>query len=102
LLAAGHEVHTAREEGLAGKPDPDLLAVASREGRCLLTLDLDFANVLAYPPESHGGIVVFRLPSVSLQGLLQLMISFAVWLEEEDPSGQLWIAEPGRLRIYTP
>jgi len=29
----------------------------------LMTLDLDFANVQAYPPKSHPGIVVFRSKS---------------------------------------
>ena len=35
-----------------------------------MTLDLDFANVKAYPPKSHLGIVVFRPESKTSQRLL--------------------------------
>jgi len=30
------------------------------EGRCLVTLDLDFSNPFLFPPEDYAGIVVLR------------------------------------------
>ena len=50
LREVGHDAETARSEGLAGAPDPDLLAACSAEDRVLVTLDLDFADIRAYPP----------------------------------------------------
>jgi predicted nuclease of predicted toxin-antitoxin system len=62
LRDAGHDVSDVTEEGLAGEEDPPVLSAATAEKRVLLTFDLDFADVRHYPPGTHGGIVVFRLP----------------------------------------
>ncbi len=61
LRGADLDVHTVQDENLAGSPDPTVLDAAVREGRLLMTFDLDFADVRDYPPGSHAGIVVFRL-----------------------------------------
>ena len=37
------------------------LATRRIKSRVLLTLDLDFANIRAYPPERYPGIIVLRL-----------------------------------------
>lgn len=39
LLASGHDVDTVLDEGLVEKPDPEVLAAATLDGRLLLTLD---------------------------------------------------------------
>ena len=50
-LFSGHDCHTVREEGLGGATDTEVFGAAARESRILVTLDLDFANVLAFPPK---------------------------------------------------
>jgi predicted nuclease of predicted toxin-antitoxin system len=57
----GHDTTNVAEERLAGANDPPLLAEAVKERRVLLTFDVDFADIRAYPPGTHAGIVVFRL-----------------------------------------
>lgn len=59
---AGYDIETVVGEDLGGASDEDLTAVCGAEGRILITLDLDFANVLRFPPSCHAGIVVLRLP----------------------------------------
>lgn len=61
LHAEGHDAVDVADEGLSGADDPPVLAAAAKEGRILLTFDLDFADIRQYPPGSHAGIVVFRL-----------------------------------------
>jgi len=56
LREAGHDVQTARGQGLGGHPDDDLAGVCVREERALFTLDVGFANILAYPPAEYPGI----------------------------------------------
>jgi len=102
LTLKGHEVVTVTEEGLKGAPDEEIARVVKQEGICLLTLDLGFANVLRYPPKDYAGIVVLRHPRLTTQGLLDLVRQFAGLLENNNPSGSLWIVEPGRLRIWEP
>ncbi len=100
LTQAGHDVLTAQEEALGGVLDDAVAAAASREGRCLLTLDLDFANIFAYPPERYAGLVVLRHPYPTVKGLLDLVHQFTISLCSHNPHRHLWIVEPGRLRIH--
>jgi predicted nuclease of predicted toxin-antitoxin system len=39
LAKRGHDVDTVPQDGLTGAPDPRMAAVASAEGRILITLD---------------------------------------------------------------
>lgn len=102
LRTAGHDVATVPDERLSGQPDTVIETACRREARCLVTLDLDFANVLAYPPERCSGLVVLRHPKPTAAGLLNLVRQFAAWLERENPERRLWIVEPGRLRVHEP
>ena len=68
------------------------------EDRVLMTLDLDFANVQAYPPKSHPGIVVFRPESQDKPTLVALVKRLVPVLLQLSPKHQLWIVEPDRIR----
>ncbi|MFN3762994.1 MAG: DUF5615 family PIN-like protein, partial [Anaerolineae bacterium] len=46
LRACGHDVVTAREAGLAGRTDDEVLAYAVARGRILITNDMHFGNIL--------------------------------------------------------
>jgi len=60
FVEAGHDADTVYDEDLAGQPDEVVLAAAVSEGRVLVTLDLDFSDLRAYPIGTHCGIVVLR------------------------------------------
>jgi predicted nuclease of predicted toxin-antitoxin system len=89
LRDAGHEVALARDEQLAGAADDHILAVASREGRVLVSLDRDFTNILRHPPRSTAGIVVFRLQSQTLPLIRRLAVALAIHLNKESPARHL-------------
>jgi hypothetical protein len=57
----GHDVDTVADEGMVGRPDPDVLAAAIADERALVTFDLGFGDPRAYPPGDHRGIVLLRL-----------------------------------------
>ena len=61
LRSWGHDVLTASEVGLAGKPDEDILAYATLRERVLITIDMDFSNIRHYTPKSHKGIIVAKI-----------------------------------------
>ena len=52
LVDHGHDVRTVWEQDLAASCDNTLIEVCRVEGRCLVTLDMDFSNPLRYPPRS--------------------------------------------------
>ena len=99
--AAGHEVQTVREEGLQGCSDQHLYEVCCAEQRCLVTLDLDFANVMRFPPAETNGIAVVRVPrNPSLALLEQLIRQFLQAFTQMSVEKRLWIVEVGRIRIH--
>ncbi|MFZ0427037.1 MAG: DUF5615 family PIN-like protein [Acidobacteriota bacterium] len=55
---AGHDVATVWEEELGGASDQNIIKIARSEERCLVTLDLDFANPLLFPPTESAGVAV--------------------------------------------
>jgi predicted nuclease of predicted toxin-antitoxin system len=53
LRAVGHDVVDARDSGLRGASDDEVLARAVGEGRVVVSADLDFANALRFAPGTH-------------------------------------------------
>ena len=98
LGGAGFEADTVSDEKLSGASDSVLSERCCTEDRVLMTLDLDFANVRAYPPKSHPGIVVFRSKSQDKPTLVALLKRLVPVLLQLSPKHQLWIVEPDRIR----
>jgi predicted nuclease of predicted toxin-antitoxin system len=98
---AGHEVKTVLEQGLGGTSDQHLYEVCRDEKMGLVTLDLDFADVLRFPPDTSAGIAVIRVPqNPSLSVLQRLAAQLVQAINSQSLEGQLWIVEVGRIRMY--
>lgn len=98
---AGHDVRTVRDEGLQGCSDRHLYDICCAEQRCLVTLDLDFADVMRFLPAKTGGIAVIRIPrNPDLVLLEQLVHQFLHALKSLSIERKLWIIEAGRIRIH--
>lgn len=99
--AAGHDVQTVQSQSLGGCADQRLYEMCCIEKRCLITMDMDFADVIRFSPSLSSGIVVFRTPRNPSLGLLEqlanqfLKTAFKIPIER-----RLWIVEPGRVRIH--
>jgi predicted nuclease of predicted toxin-antitoxin system len=61
LRQQGDDAVHLREQGLQRAWDPDILAKARAEDRILLTMDLDFADLLAASGDQLPSVVIFRL-----------------------------------------
>ncbi len=98
---AGHAVQTVHNEGLSGATDEQLYELCCAERLCLVTLDLDFSEVLRFPPANSAGIVVIRVPrNPSLVLLERLVGQFLKALTQMSVERQLWIIEVGRVRVH--
>ena len=98
LCRAKFDAETVSSERLSGADDATLFERCQLEGRILITLDLDFANVQSYPPGSHAGIVVFRPGSQDKNCLISLLERLLPVFSSKSPKGQLWIVESDRIR----
>jgi predicted nuclease of predicted toxin-antitoxin system len=61
LRSAGYDVVHLREQGLQKLPDYEILIKACAEKRIILTIDLDFAQLLAVSGDSLPSVILFRL-----------------------------------------
>ena len=101
LLADGYDVMTVSEQGLNGKDGSRIYEVCRDEDRVLITLDHDFGQTLRFPPEPTKGIVVLELKGqMSPVMILERNAEFARLLKSRPIDGELWIVEPGRVRIH--
>jgi len=70
LKDLGHQVDTAFEERLVGRPDAEIWRAAQDESRFLITQDLDFSDTRSFAPGSHNGILLVRLRTPSRARLI--------------------------------
>jgi predicted nuclease of predicted toxin-antitoxin system len=99
--ASGHDVQTVSQERLMGIDDNQLFQICASEGRCLITLDLDFADILRFPPHTGAGVAVLRLSrTVSLNLVTELVRSLLLAMDRESITGRLWVVEIGRIRVH--
>jgi predicted nuclease of predicted toxin-antitoxin system len=96
LRKQGHDVVESRELG----PDPGDLALlqwANKESRILVTIDMDFGQLIFLHNVAHSGLI--RLPDVPARGrqkiLDDLLSRFAEQLEE----AAIITVRNGRIRI---
>jgi predicted nuclease of predicted toxin-antitoxin system len=100
LRESGHDVATVYDQGLSGCTDDHLFEVCVAETRTLITLDRDFGHVTRFPPEQAADIVILELGgSASLQLLRDRLNDFLAIAHSRPVSGELWIVEPGRVRV---
>jgi predicted nuclease of predicted toxin-antitoxin system len=99
LTVAGHNVLTIHDQQMVGNVDSLVSSVCQSEQRALITLDLDFADIRAYPPEEHHGIVVLRPRTQAKPAVLSLITTFIRLLSTEPLIGSLWILQENGLRI---
>jgi predicted nuclease of predicted toxin-antitoxin system len=100
---SGHEVSTVTEQQLGGTSDDEFIEVCRVEDRVLVTLDLDFSNVLRFPPQKYAGIVVLRVPHpIELADIYERVRTLLKASEGEELDSKLWIVEQDRVREYAP
>jgi predicted nuclease of predicted toxin-antitoxin system len=99
LRASGFEADSVLDERPAGADDSVIASHAQAEDRVLVTLDLDFSNIRAYPPSQYAGIIVLRPKYQDKRTVLLLMKRIVFTLSNRAPAGELWIVEPDRIRF---
>lgn len=99
LRERGHDVLDPREAHLRGASDEALLAIAAKEGRIIVTRDLDF-SMLVRQEMQPAGAVLLRYPNTL--GPLTVTRLFEAFVEEgglERALGKIAILTPGRARF---
>jgi predicted nuclease of predicted toxin-antitoxin system len=99
LRAAGHDAVNLLDQVPAGAEDAAVALLVQHEGRVLITLDLDFADIRAYEPGKYPGIVVLRPRRASGDEVVELLTRLAQAIASNSPESRLWIVDEHRIRI---
>jgi predicted nuclease of predicted toxin-antitoxin system len=99
LKELGHDAHTVADENLSGANDDQVLHACISENRILVTLDMDFSDIRAYPPGSHDGIWVLRPRTQTFRAITALIEAGLKLSASERVQGQLWVIDENRVRI---
>lgn len=99
LITAGHDAKTVNDQQLQGVSDPILIDVCKSEQRVLVTLDTDFSDIRAYPPEEFSGIIVLRVRIQAKHRVIKVFRGIIPLISREPLMQRLWIIEENRVRI---
>ena len=99
LSDMGYSSDTIVHENLGGADDTAIAAICVKEGRILVTLDLDFADIRSYPPQAFPGFVVLRPRIQDKLHLIELLRSVLPLLSIEPLQNRLWIVDESGVRI---
>ena len=99
LRQAGHDVIHLREQGLQRLPDPEILEKARREGRVLLTHDLDFSQLLALSRAASPSVIVFRLADMRPESVNRHLDQVLQQAQKDLAQGAVISVREGQIRV---
>lgn len=102
LRRHGHQIALLREVLTIRSPDPAVIAKAQELGAILLSLNGDFADIVAYPPANHLGIVAIQLhnhPEIIRQLMERLLACLDGHPTQDFYHGKLFLVEVHQVRI---
>lgn len=99
LQAEGYDALSVLDQRMGGEADANLAEICQQEKRAIITLDLDFADIRTYPPQSHSGLIVLRLNRQDKPHILHVIERLIKALKEEEVKQSLWIVDERRIRI---
>ena len=79
--------------------DEQVLHFAVENGRILVTLDADFANVMRFPPEQTLGIVRLKVHPATEERIRQVIRRAVLFLQNIDIAGRLAVVDEDKIRI---
>ena len=100
LRERGHDALTVFDQKARGRSDRDIADLSRTEGRVLISLDLDFSNILIFPPEKYPGLIVLRVRKKSRSAVRRVITRVIDHLDKEPLAGRLWVVDEHRIRIH--
>lgn len=94
----GHDCVHAAAVGLASASDADILEVARREGRIVVTADLDYPRLVALERSDGPGIILFRGGSYSDREMLDLLDRILARAGELELDRSITVVDRQRIR----
>jgi predicted nuclease of predicted toxin-antitoxin system len=88
LRAAGHDCAHTCELGLGGQPDEQIMALADRDNRILISADTDFGELLANAPVLAPSVILLRRTDKRAGSLAAVVIANLEQVTEDLAAGR--------------
>ena len=100
LQSLGINTIDVRDVGLKGASDAEVFEYAQKEERIIITRDVEFGNIVKYPPQSHYGVVVIRVPNTYVRDqILRIIRKFFVEVAGKELARSIVVLEADKYRI---
>lgn len=99
LRSLGHDVVRVDELLLPTAPDEAIVAAATRDGRCILTQDLDFSATVALSRRTIPSVISLRLSSSRVERVNTVLQEVLPGVEKDLLEGAIVTVQDGRVRL---
>lgn len=99
LQAHGHEGVHAYQIGKDRAPDDELLEIARRESRVIITADLDFPRLMALSLMKGPGLILFRGGNYSDSEMCDLLARVLGKVRPETLARSICVVDRKRIRV---
>ena len=93
------DVKDIKEEKLFGTCDIEILKLAYKENRVVITHDKDFANLLSYSLIKHKGVILLRFLNQSPKNVIKSFVPVLEQLKESKIRNALVIVSEDYVKI---
>ncbi len=99
LRAAGHDCAHVYELGLGGQPDEQIMDLADRENRILISADTDFGELLANAPVLAPSVILLRRTDKRAASLASVILANLEQVTDDLAAGALIVISDTRIRV---
>ena len=99
LRIKGHDIIHLREQGLQTLADDAILVKAKNEQRIVLTMDIDFTNLLAWSGDVFPSIILFRMGNENYDKINEQLDKIFTQCQNELLSGAIVSVSDDSFRI---
>jgi predicted nuclease of predicted toxin-antitoxin system len=99
LAAAGHDAVHVGDLDMLGAPDTDVMAAAAAGGRCLVSVDTDFGELLAIGRHTGPSVVLLRRAPHRPDAQVALLMGALDQLHDDLVAGAIVVLRGERARI---